>query len=51
VVLMRHALSGLMPYGHVNEAAAELEQALESDPMSSFSALLARDHVPLGATG
>jgi TolB-like protein/Tfp pilus assembly protein PilF len=36
VVLMRHAVSGLMPHGYVNEAAAELENALESDPMSSF---------------
>jgi TolB-like protein/Tfp pilus assembly protein PilF len=34
LVRLRYAISGLMPHGRVEEAIAELEQALESDPMS-----------------
>jgi len=36
VVLMRHATTGLMPFGRVEEAAAELERALELDPLAMF---------------
>ncbi len=34
LVRMRYAVSGLMPHGRVQEAAAELEHALELDPLS-----------------
>lgn len=34
VVRARYALSGLMPHGRVDEAASELEAALELDPLS-----------------
>ena len=34
VVRFRYALSGLMPQGHIDEAVAQLECALESDPLS-----------------
>ncbi len=34
VVRTRYALSGLMPHGRVPEAVAELERALEFDPLS-----------------
>ena len=37
LVRMRYAVSGLMPHGRVEEAAAELERTLELDPLS-FSA-------------
>jgi serine/threonine-protein kinase len=36
VVRLRNALSGLMPLGRVGEAAAEVEHALQSDPLSLF---------------
>ena len=36
IVLMRHAVTGLMPFGRVEEAAAELERALEVDPLSMW---------------
>jgi tetratricopeptide (TPR) repeat protein len=36
VVRLRNALSGLMPLGRVEEAAAEVEHALQSDPLSLF---------------
>jgi tetratricopeptide (TPR) repeat protein len=36
VVRLRNALSGLMPLGRVEEAAAEIELALQSDPLSLF---------------
>ncbi len=36
VVRFRYALSGLMPQGHIDEAVAQLECALESDPLSVF---------------
>jgi TolB-like protein/Flp pilus assembly protein TadD len=38
LVRMRYAVSGLMPHGRLQEAASELERALELDPLS----LLAR---------
>jgi hypothetical protein len=31
---MRHAISGLLPQGHAAEAAAELEQVVECDPLN-----------------
>jgi TolB-like protein/Flp pilus assembly protein TadD len=34
VVRTRYALSGLMPHGRVEDAAAELERALEVDPLA-----------------
>jgi len=34
VVRVRYALSGLMPHGRLEEAVAELERALELDPLS-----------------
>jgi TolB-like protein len=34
LVRMRYAVSGLMPHGRVQEAAVELERALELDPLS-----------------
>ncbi len=34
VVRFRYAGSGLMPQGHLEQSAAELERALESDPLS-----------------
>jgi len=36
IVLMRHAVTGLLPFGRVDEAAAELERALELDPLAVF---------------
>ena len=36
VVRLRHAICGLMPRGHVAEAARELEQVVEADPLSIF---------------
>jgi len=36
VVRLRYAMSGLMPHGRLQEAAAEIEHALESDPLSLF---------------
>lgn len=35
-VHLRHALSGLMPHGRLDEAAAEISLVLESDPLSLF---------------
>ncbi len=34
IVRMRYAVHGLLPHGRTQEAAAELERALESDPLS-----------------
>lgn len=34
VVRMRHAVTGLMPHGRLEEAIAELERALELDPLA-----------------
>ncbi len=36
LVRARYAVSGLMPHGRVQEAAAELERALEIDPLSLY---------------
>ena len=36
VVRFRYAVSGLMPQGNLEQSAAELERALESDPSSLF---------------
>ncbi len=36
LVRARYAISELMPHGHVDEAAAELERALELDPLSAW---------------
>ncbi|MBI4905873.1 MAG: winged helix-turn-helix domain-containing protein [Acidobacteria bacterium] len=36
VVRLRYALSGLCPHGLVAEAAAQIEMAVESDPLSLF---------------
>jgi serine/threonine-protein kinase len=36
VVRLRNAVSGLLPLGRLQEAAAEIEHALESDPLSLF---------------
>jgi tetratricopeptide (TPR) repeat protein len=36
VVLTRHAVTALMPFGRVEEAAAELEKAVELDPLAMF---------------
>ncbi len=36
VVRFRYALSGLMPHGRHRESAAEIERALESDPLSLY---------------
>jgi tetratricopeptide (TPR) repeat protein len=33
---LRNAVSGLLPLGRLQEAAAEIERALESDPLSLF---------------
>lgn len=37
LVRVRHALSGLMPHGRLDEAIAELERALEFDPLSELA--------------
>ncbi len=37
LVRMRYAVSGLMPHGRLEEAVAELERALEFDPLSLFA--------------
>jgi len=37
VVRLRYAVSGLMPQGRLEEAVAEIERALESDPLSTFT--------------
>jgi TolB-like protein/Tfp pilus assembly protein PilF len=37
VVRVRYALNGLMPHGRLEEAAAELEAALEFDPLSTYT--------------
>ena len=34
IVLMRHATTGLMPFGRLDEAVAELERSLELDPLA-----------------
>ena len=34
IILWRHAVTGLMPVGRLKEAIAEMEGALESDPLS-----------------
>ena len=34
VVRMRHAVTGLMPFGRIDEAVAELQRALELDPLA-----------------
>ncbi len=34
VVRLRYAMSGLLPHGRIDEAAAEIEAALQSDPLS-----------------
>jgi len=39
LVRMRHAVSGLMPHGRVDEAARELEHVLEVDPLSVWARL------------
>ncbi len=36
LVMMRHAVSDLMPHGRLGEAVAELERALELDPLSAL---------------
>lgn len=36
VVRFRYAASGLLPHGRMDEAAAEVQRALESDPLSLF---------------
>ena len=36
LVRTRHAVSGLLPHGRIEEAIAELEHAAESDPLSPF---------------
>jgi len=37
LVRMRYAVSGLMPHGRLAEAVAELERALEFDPLSALA--------------
>jgi len=37
VVRLRYAISGLMPHGRLEEAIAEIEQALEYDPLSMLT--------------
>ncbi len=37
LVRMRYAVSGLMPHGRLEEAVAELERALELDPLSALA--------------
>jgi tetratricopeptide (TPR) repeat protein len=37
VVRQRYATSGLMPHGRLDEAVAEVERALELDPLSSWT--------------
>jgi tetratricopeptide (TPR) repeat protein len=37
VVRLRYAITGLIPHGRLDEAVAELELALELDPMSMFA--------------
>jgi TolB-like protein len=36
IVRMRHAITGLMPFGRIEEAVAELERALDLDPLAMF---------------
>lgn len=36
LVRLRYAMNGLMPLGYIKEAIAEIDQALESDPLSSI---------------
>jgi serine/threonine-protein kinase len=37
LVRLRYAISGLLPLGRIDEAAAEVEATLESDPLSVFA--------------
>ena len=37
VVRLRYAVSGLLPQGRLEEAAVQIEHALESDPLSTFT--------------
>ena len=37
LVRLRYAISGLLPHGRIDEAAAEVEAILESDPLSVFA--------------
>jgi serine/threonine-protein kinase len=37
LVRLRYAISGLLPFGRIDEAAAEVEAMLESDPLSVFA--------------
>jgi len=37
LVRLRYAISGLLPHGRIDEAAAEVEAMLESDPLSVFA--------------
>jgi TolB-like protein/tetratricopeptide (TPR) repeat protein len=39
VVRMRYATTGLMPFGRLDEAIAELEQSVELDPLAMFPRL------------
>ena len=36
IVRMRHATTGLMPFGRIDEAVTELERSLELDPLAIF---------------
>ena len=48
VVRFRYALSGLMPQGHIDEAVAQLERALESDPLSLMTRMWLGEIMYLG---
>jgi Tfp pilus assembly protein PilF len=37
IVRARYAINALMPHGRLEEAAAELERALEWDPLSTYT--------------
>ena len=39
IVRMRYAITGLMPFGRLDEAVAELERSIELDPLAMFPRL------------
>jgi TolB-like protein/tetratricopeptide (TPR) repeat protein len=48
VVRFRYALSGLMPQGHIDEAVAQLERVLESDPLAVMTRMWLGEIMYLG---
>ncbi len=48
IVRRKNAVSGLLPHGRIDEAIAELQQALELDPMSMFTRMWLAEAFDLG---